>query len=121
MAQELDVAIITTIHPPFDGRIYERGLATLVQSGLSVCLISPWEKPDRPWLEHQWVRLPSPQSRGGRIWSSVLTLMAAWKRPARAYYFHDIDFLVWAVILKILKGRPVVYDCHENLPRRNPL
>jgi glycosyltransferase involved in cell wall biosynthesis len=116
MDQEIDVGIITTIHPPFDGRIYERTLAALIDSGLSVCLISPWKKPDRPWLAHEWVIISAPRKRLGRIRTDFQAFSAARKLPARAYYFHDLDFLPWAVALKYLKGRPVVYDCHENYP-----
>lgn len=112
----VDICIITTIHSPFDARIYERELASLLESGFSVCLVSPWEKPDRPWMEHEWVTLASPKRRIDRLLHGVRTFLAACRQPARAYHFHDIDFLLFAVLLHRLKRVPVVYDCHENYP-----
>jgi len=112
----VDICVITTIHRPFDGRIYERGIKSLLEAGLSVCLISPWQKPDHPWLEHQWITLSAPNRRIDRILHGFRTFQAAWKQPALVYHFHDIDFILWAVLLKFFKCVPVVYDCHENYP-----
>jgi len=116
MHQEQRVCVVTTIHPPFNARIYERGVAALIEGGLKVTLVSPWIKPETPRFEHDWVTLPAPTNRATRLLHGLKTFVAAWKQPAQAYHFHDIDFLPWAVILKIGKGVPVVYDCHENYP-----
>lgn len=115
--QAVDICIITTIHPPFDARIYERGLKSLIDSGFSVCLISPWQKPENPWAKHQWISLPFSKRRIDRILHGFKTFRAASKQPAKVYYFHDIDFILWAVFLKLLKSVSVVYDCHENFPQ----
>ena len=41
---------------------------------------------------------------------------AARTTRARAFIFHDLDFLPFAFLLQKLTRRPVVYDCHENYP-----
>jgi len=114
--KRVDVCVITTVHEPFDGRIYERELTSLVESGLSVCLVSPWKKPKETWVKHEWVCLKARKNRFERIITSFGAFMAALMQPAKSYQFHDIDFILWAVLLRMIKKVPVVYDCHENYP-----
>jgi len=112
----VDVCVITTIHAEYDARIYERGLQALVDAGFSVCLVSPWRRPEKPWIDHKWVTLSPPLKRSHRIIHGLKTFLAALKQPAKSYHFHDIDFLLWGTLLHLIKNIPVVYDCHENYP-----
>jgi len=112
----VDVCVITTIHSQFDARIYERSIRSLLNSGFSICLISPWKKPEYPWLKHKWTSLKAPKKRISRIFHGLQTFIAAYKQPAKVYHFHDVDFILWGVLLKFIKHVPVVYDCHDNYP-----
>jgi glycosyltransferase involved in cell wall biosynthesis len=49
-----------------------------------------------------------------RLGNGYRAFRATLRQKARAYYFHDIDFLIWAVLLAVVTHRPVIYDCHEN-------
>ncbi|HHY38770.1 MAG TPA: glycosyltransferase family 4 protein [Clostridia bacterium] len=109
-----DICIITTIHEPYDVRIYQRELQTLVEAGFSVCLVSAWERPPDRLPCAGWISLPMPRSRWGRLRHGARTFLAAFRVESRSYLFHDLDFVPWAVLLRWLKRVPVVYDCHEN-------
>jgi hypothetical protein len=110
-----DVCEITTIHRPFDARIYERSFKCLSENGFTVCLISTWDKPDNFACE-QWISVAPPKNRTGRLLHGFKVFRCAMRQQVKAYHFHDIDFLLWGILLKILKRVPVVYDCHENYP-----
>lgn len=110
-----DICIITTIHEPYDVRIYHRQLHTLAKAGFSICFVGPWNKPENPPCA-EWVTLLMPHNRAARALHGVRTFLAAYRLDCRSYHFHDLDFIPWAVFLRWLKRVPVVYDCHENYP-----
>jgi len=112
----VDVCVITTIHQPWDARIYDRGAVTLAEAGMRVRLIAPWPAPESPTPGIELVSLEPAVSRTARLLHSGRTFRAALASPARVYVFHDLDFLPFALLLHVLTGRPVVYDCHENYP-----
>ena len=116
-SKPFDVCVITTIHSLFDARIYERSLESLVDYGFSASLISPSQKPENLWIKHQWIYFPYSKRCLERIAHGNRTFRAAYKQQTRIYYFHDIDFILWAVLLKSFKHVSVVYDCNENNPR----
>lgn len=111
-----DVCEITTIHRPFDARIFERSFKCLSENGFNVCLISTWIKPDNNYTDDQWISVTPPSNRFARILLSFTIFRHALKLHVKAYHFHDLDFLFWALMLKFIKQVPVVYDCHENYP-----
>lgn len=115
-SRKYEICVITSIHEPYDVRIYQRELLTLVEAGFSVCLVSPWERPPDRLPCAGWISLPMPRSRWGRLRHGVRTFLVALRVETRSYLFHDLDFIPWAVLLRWLKRVPVVYDCHENYP-----
>jgi len=111
-----DICVITTIHPPWDARVYFRETVALAEAGFKVVFISTWpEDPDRlPNI--RWVTTPAPTRRSERLLHGIRTFRSALRERPRAYHFHDLDFLPWAILLKWVRRVPVVYDCHENYP-----
>ena len=88
----------------------------LLEAGLSVHLIAPWtltgEATERTRLTA--TRLRMPRSHAARVLHSLRIFSRALSIRAHSYHFHDLDFLPLAVLLRLLKGVPVIYDCHEN-------
>jgi glycosyltransferase involved in cell wall biosynthesis len=111
-----DVCVVTTIHAPLDARIYQRELRCLAEAGYRVCLIAPWERPQKEDLTSGWIQTAAPRRRASRLAHGWRTFRTSLATPTRSYHIHDIDFLPWAVLLKLIRGTPVVYDCHENYP-----
>jgi len=46
--------------------------------------------------------------------------LLALKQRAEIYHFHDPEFLPWALLLKFLTRKSVVYDVHEDYPEKIP-
>lgn len=111
-----DVCIITTIHPPFEARIWARGVLPLLDAGLLVRMISGWRIDGDPTGTGRFssMRVRPPVSRGGRVLYTTKVFFRATRCRARVYHFHDLDFLPFAVLLKMITGAHVIYDCHEN-------
>ncbi len=106
------VCILTSVHDPFDPRIFHKQARTLATAGYSVLLLAP----SSVCATVDGVRvvgLPPPRSRWGRprLWWRLLR--AARRTRADIYHFHDPELLPLGLLLARLTGRPVVYDAHE--------
>ncbi|MFQ5486692.1 MAG: glycosyltransferase family 4 protein [Desulfobacterales bacterium] len=59
----------------------------------------------------------APRTRLIRFFITNLHIfVAALKQRAHVYHFHDLDFILWAVLLKALTNSKVIYDVHESYP-----
>lgn len=106
------VCIITTIHPAYEARIFER-CAVPLSKNYSVVVIAPWI-PRTDKLNIKIVSLKFPKNRFSRIFHGFKTFSTALRYRSSIYHFHDLDFLPWALLLKIFTKSKVIYDCHEN-------
>lgn len=111
------IAIVTSIHPDFDARIW-RHVKLLATSGHTVHLVAPWAVEEGPGRDgvifHPFNKA---QSRAARLLNVPRHLLPAlWRVLGQVdvVHFHDIDLLPWMTVLALFK--PVVYDVHENYP-----
>ncbi len=107
------VCILTTVHPPFDVRIFHKEAKTLVKAGYDVTLIVQHER-DEVVDGVKIIALPKPRNRFTRIFG--LTWRAfrlALRQRADMYHFHDPEFLPWGWLLQKITHKPVIYDVHE--------
>jgi len=106
---------LTSVHQPFDTRIFYKECTTLVQAGYEVTLIAPHDR-DGPTGSVQIHAIPTPASRNERMKRTVRQVYrAAMEEDGDLYHFHDPELFPVGVWLK-LRGKKVVYDIHENLP-----
>ena len=108
------VCIITTVHQPFDNRIFHKEAKTLANAGYEVTLIAQHDK-NEVVDGINIVALPKIKNRLYRI------LLLGWKafkltlnQNADIYHFHDPEFLPWANKLKNKTKSKVIYDVHED-------
>lgn len=105
---------LTTVHIPFDTRIFQKECRTLVQAGYRVSLIASHTR-------HEVVDgveiVPIP-SYSRRIVRILLSPWAAYRIARRLqadlYHFHDPELLPVGVLLKWTTRVRVIYDVHEN-------
>jgi glycosyltransferase involved in cell wall biosynthesis len=109
------VCVMTSVHPPFDVRIFHKECRALVEAGYRVTLIVPHCKS----LVRDGVRVKATPVRRGRLQRATLgvwdVLISALKEQADVYHFHDPELIPAGILLRLL-GRKVVYDVHEDLP-----
>jgi len=113
----IKVCILTTVHPPFDVRIFHKEAKTLAQSGYNVTLIAQHDKNEI--VEGvKIIALPEARNRFGRIFGlTVRALYLALKQRAYIYHFHDPELIVAGIILKLFRKK-VIYDVHEDVSKQ---
>jgi len=111
----MKVCILTTVHPPFDTRIFHKQAKTLVRAGYEVSLVAQHirnEVVDGVRI----IALPKPRNRFVRIFGLTwLAFQQALRERANVYHFHDPEILPIGALLKFFMQARVVYDVHEDV------
>lgn len=109
------VVHLTTVHHPYDPRIYHKECTSLQKAGYEVTLIAqkaPIEAKENREINHIPVK-----TYGSRLKRMVLGSMEAYKKAkslkADVYHFHDPELLPVGWLLK-KKNNVVIYDIHED-------
>jgi glycosyltransferase involved in cell wall biosynthesis len=114
----IKIAHLSSAHPDGDVRIFHKQCVSLAKSGFDVSLIIP----NTTARTESGVKIISfelkTKTRFGRIIRTVNKVYEeALKLNAHVYQIHDPELLRIAVKLK-RKGKIVIYDAHEDLPRQ---
>jgi glycosyltransferase involved in cell wall biosynthesis len=108
--------ILTSVHSPYDTRIFHKEARTLAQAGYEVVILAPHEAPEEVVNGIRVVGLPKYRRRIGRLLNWPRFLRIGLRERADIYHFHDPDLLFVGLVLRVLTGRPVIYDRHEHYP-----
>lgn len=109
------VCVLTSVHIPFDGRVFHKEARSLAKAGYDVVLIARHDK-DEVVDGVRVVPLPEPRGRLQRMTKVLWRLYRlAIRENADVYHFHDPELMVVGLLLK-LRGRRVIWDVHEHYP-----
>jgi len=112
------VCHITTVHSPFDGRIFHKECKTLAKAGYDVFLIAQHDREEIVDEVHI-VHLPKAKNRFQRmLFLPFNALKIALKLKADIYHFHDPELLPIGVLLKLFTGKKIIYDVHEDYSKQ---
>jgi glycosyltransferase involved in cell wall biosynthesis len=109
------VCILTSVHSPFDTRIFHKQAKTLAKAGYEVALIAQHDK-DEIVDGIKIVALPRPRNRFWRMLGTWRVFRLALKQKADIYHFHDPELLPTGLLLKLITQSRVIYDVHEDYP-----
>lgn len=106
--------ILSTVHDALDNRVFYREARSLQHAGYDVTLIAIHDR-DEVKDGVRIIGLPQvPRWQRPRLWWMLLRL--ALKARAAIYHFHDPELLLVVPWLRLLTGKPTVYDVHESYP-----
>lgn len=110
------VCHLTSVHPPFDTRIFHKECKSLVKAGYEVHLVARHDKDEV--IEGIYIHaVPTFHSRFKR---AICTIWAVYKKAleidAQIYHLQDPELIPIGLLLK-LKGKKVIYDVHEDYPK----
>jgi len=109
------VCILTSVHIPFDGRIFHKEAKSLARAGYEVVLIARHDKAEVV-DGVRVVPLPEPRNRLHRATKILWRLFRlAVKEDADVYHFHDPELMTVGLLLKLYRKR-VIWDVHEHYP-----
>lgn len=113
----LKVAVLTSVHMARDTRIYHRQCRALAAAGHEVVLIA---REIGGGHEHG-IRAIAVGAARGRLHRLLVIVPRVTRRAfalqADVYHLHDPELLPTGLLLR-LAGHRVVYDAHEDMPRR---
>ncbi len=110
----MKACILTSVHPPFDTRIFHKEAKTLEKAGYDVTLVAQHDR-NETVDGIKIVSLPKVHNRAKRILGTLRVLKLALEQKAYIYHFHDPELLPVGLLLKILTRGKVIYDVHENI------
>ncbi|MBI4687081.1 MAG: glycosyltransferase family 4 protein [Nitrospirae bacterium] len=109
------VCIIHKVKPLDPRSFYKQGRSAL-RAGYDTTIMGFYPK-DKVVNGIKLVGFNYPAKRLSRfLTSNYQVFIRALKEKADIYHFHDLDFIPWAVLLKIITSRRVIYDIHEAHP-----
>jgi glycosyltransferase involved in cell wall biosynthesis len=103
--------ILSSVHRALDNRVFYREARSLQRAGYDVTLIAVYERNEvRDGI--RIVGLPRvPRWRRPLLWARLVREALA--AGADIYHFHDPELLPVAPWLRLLTGKPTIYDVHE--------
>jgi glycosyltransferase involved in cell wall biosynthesis len=109
------VCLLTSVHRPFDVRIFHKEAQSLTKAGYLVTIVAPHgENMQRDGVEIKAV--PVPRTRPERMSLTLWRVFrSALNTKASTFHFHDPELIPVGMLLKLL-GKRVVYDVHEDVP-----
>lgn len=108
------VVHMTTVHHPYDPRIYYKQCLSLQKFGYDVTLIAQGDTDNKKVKSVKHIRLKKYKSRLGRmVFGTFDAYRKAKKLDAKIYHFHDPELILVGWLLKS-KNNIVIYDIHED-------
>ena len=112
----MKVCILTTVHQPYDTRVFHKEAKSLAKVH-EVVLVAPDE--ERADTEVDGVRVITIKKTKSKLLHPVTVwrvFKAGFKQNCDIFHCHEPDSLMVGLLLKITRGKRVVYDVHEHWP-----
>lgn len=110
------ICILTTVHQPFDTRVFQKEAVTLAREH-EVTLIAPHDEQIHTKVGNvDIITVKKPSSKLLHPITLIKTLIEGLKIKCDVFHCHEPGSLLICVILKFIKRKRVIYDAHEYYP-----
>jgi len=112
----MKVCILTTVHGKFDDRIFYKEAKSLTKAH-EVLLIAPDEEEMSKEVDGvRIVTVKKPKSKFLHPITMWRVFKAGFEQDCDVYHCHEPSSLFVCAILKVLRGKKLIYDAHEHYP-----
>jgi glycosyltransferase involved in cell wall biosynthesis len=112
----LHVCVFTSVHRPYDVRVFHRECRSLADAGYKITLLAHADFDQEEMFGVRVKGISRPANRFLRLLNSLEFYRSCVKENADVYHFHDFELLLCGFLLKRFNRKKVIYDCHENYP-----
>jgi glycosyltransferase involved in cell wall biosynthesis len=110
------ICILTTVHPPFDTRVFHKEAKSLAKVHDVVLIAPDEERTDKDVDGVRIITIKKPKSKLLHPITMWRVFKAGLKQDCDVYHCHEPSSLFVSAILKILKRKKLIYDAHEYYP-----
>jgi len=110
----LSICFLSSMHTPFDKRIFEKEARSLAVTGFSVTHIAPGDGSESVVNDVRIVTYPGRKGLFGRILQLRLLYKIAVSVGADVYHCNELDSWLVGLALKAFQGSRCVVDIHEH-------
>lgn len=112
----MKICILNVLHEPFDKRVFHKVACSLAAAGHEVVSIGPASEPVPTRDGVRFVNIKPAHTLPDRFLSVFRLIGPARREAADAYFAVESESWVAALIVKLLTGKPIVFDVHEYIP-----
>ncbi len=110
------ICFLSSMHPPRDKRVFDKEAVSLAQAGYSVIHLAPDNGPSFVEQGVKVVTYRRPRGIVGRLTQAPRLFRRASRLNADCYHCNEVDSWIIGVLLKLSRGKQVVFDVHEHYP-----
>ena len=111
----MKICHMTSVHTPFDTRIFHKECKSLASAGYDVHLITRHDRDETI----DGITIHAVPAYASKIRRMISATHSVYKKAVDdtydVYHFHDPELIPFGLLLK-MKGKRVIYDVHEDYP-----
>ena len=111
----MDILLVSSIHPPFDPRIYHKIFCSLKASGFQVKILLPNQLPLAK-NNDDFISFNGFSGKWSRFLNNIYLAKVCLSLKPKLIIFFDPDLLPFMELLKFLFKSVIVFDNHEDYP-----
>ena len=111
----MKICMLTTVHQPFDTRIFHKESKSLQKAGHAVTLIAPSDTASNKNVDGiQVITIIKPSSKILHPITMLRVFIAGLRQDCDVYHCHEPGSLFVCSLLKLFRRTKLVYDVHEH-------
>ncbi len=113
----MKICMLTTVHPPFDSRIFHKESKSLAKAGHTVTVVAPFGSKSNQKVDGiNIVTVKQPESKVLHPLTMLRIFIEGLNQDCDVYHCHEPGSLFICSLLKVIRRKKLIYDAHEHYP-----